>query len=117
MTDREAELNQALAALEAVFLARLPEKLAEIAAANRILRDHSADQANHQRLHRCLHNLAGSAGTFGFHEVGSQARALEQRLKALVHGEVWTSDQFVQTADDVDAYLRLAQSFIPAQGA
>ena len=111
--DREAELNEALRALEGVFLAKLPDKLGEITTANQRLKDDPTDRENLTTLHRALHNLAGSAGTFGFHEIGTHARSLEQRIKACLHGEHWDSTQFTTFAQDVDAYVRLSGKFIP----
>lgn len=113
--DREAELNAALRALEGVFLAKLPDKLGDITAANQRLKDDPEDRDNLTTLHRSLHNLAGSAGTFGFHEIGSHARVLEQRVKACLHGEAWESAQFTSFAQDVDAYVRLSEKFLPVE--
>ncbi|MBI3713179.1 MAG: Hpt domain-containing protein [Burkholderiales bacterium] len=113
--DREAELNEALRALEGVFLAKLPDKLGDITVANQRLKDDPADRDNLTTLHRSLHNLAGSAGTFGFHEIGTHARALEQRIKACLHGENWESAQFSAFAQDVDAYVRLSGKFLPVE--
>ena len=40
-----------------------------------------------QALHHALHRLAGSAGTFGFPQLGHQARALERRLADHLDGK------------------------------
>lgn len=42
------------------------------------------DQGALEDLHRMLHSLAGSAGTFGMPALSQQARAIEHRLQDLV---------------------------------
>lgn len=113
--DREAELNEALRALEGVFLSKLPDKLGEISRANQRLKDQPEDRDNLTTLHRALHNLAGSAGTFGFHEIGTHARALEQRIKACLQSEAWQAPQFHAFAQDVETYVQLSQQFLPVE--
>lgn len=45
-----------------------------------------------QTLHKALHQLAGSAGTFGFEQLGRQARRLEQKVAStLGHPELSTT--------------------------
>lgn len=39
-------------------------------------------------LHKALHTVAGSAGTFGFGVLGQECRRLEQTLRLLVDGGV-----------------------------
>lgn len=77
-----AELQARLAELQEIFHQQLPGKIDELQSAWRALSaqwtpDHLS------QLHRLCHSLAGSAGTFGAHEVSQQARMLEQRLKQI----------------------------------
>jgi HPt (histidine-containing phosphotransfer) domain-containing protein len=55
--------------LQAEYRAELPDKLARLRAL--------LAEGNLKELHRALHTLAGSAGSFGLREVGEAARAAE----------------------------------------
>ncbi|MBX9869316.1 MAG: Hpt domain-containing protein, partial [Burkholderiaceae bacterium] len=77
MTDKADSLQKALHALEVVFAAKLPSKLLEIETAFNQVVKQPTDKGALSLLHRLLHTMAGSAGTFGFDEVGMQARELE----------------------------------------
>lgn len=73
-------LQQQLALLAQMFAARLETDLPEIAASGGLLqRATSGEQSQEQLLilRQQLHKLAGAAGTFGFAELGLQARELE----------------------------------------
>ena len=66
MLDKQDSLHEKLRALEQVFLQKLPSKFDEIFDA---LNQYIADAKNKEALgllHRHLHTMAGSAGTFGF---------------------------------------------------
>ncbi|MBC3875772.1 diguanylate cyclase [Undibacterium flavidum] len=89
MDDRDQELNDALQALAQVYIAKLPAKLAEIETSAQRFQADPTDRENFIVLHRLLHTMAGSAGTFGFPDVGDQARDLEVRLKNYISGETW----------------------------
>ena len=69
-----------LRALAANYAAELPGKLDEIASMLRCACRDGADAAGVQVLHRQLHNLNGSAKTFGFPAVSDAARQLEHAL-------------------------------------
>ena len=105
MTDRDQELNDALKALAQVYLAKLPAKLEEIAAATRQFRVDATDRENYILLHRLLHTMAGSAGTFGFPEMGESARELEKKIKEYIAGDAWTPSQITEFCSQVDQYL------------
>jgi diguanylate cyclase (GGDEF)-like protein len=49
--------------------------------------------------------MAGSAGTFGFDEVGMRAHALEARLKPALAGMAWGQAEFQQFSSDLTSYL------------
>lgn len=109
MDEKSQRLQEALLALEIKFTEKLPSKLLEIEQA---LAPFVADPKDMQALvllHRLLHTMAGSAGTFGFDELGAQARALESRLKALLAGTSWSAPELEQFSKDAHAYLLTAQ--------
>lgn len=108
MEDKLDSLQDALRALEVMFAAKLPSKLVEIedALAQFIL--HPKDAGALALLHRVLHTMSGSAGTFGFDEVGAQSRLLEVRLKPLLSGVTWSDAELNDFARDVRTYLSTA---------
>ncbi|MFZ6801509.1 diguanylate cyclase [Undibacterium sp. Di24W] len=114
MTNRDDELNEAIRALGQLFLAKLPAKLSEIESATQRFQNAPDDRENFALLHRSLHTMAGSAGTFGFPEMGAQARTLEMQLKAYVSGEVWNEDTVKAFCQQVTDYLNFAESQMSA---
>lgn len=80
------DLDAALLAIQAAYTKKLPERLHEINTTLQHCLDephidaHSADLAMH------LHKLAGSAGTFGFAELGRRATELEILLDSYLKG-------------------------------
>lgn len=105
MNDRDQELNDALQALAQVYIAKLPSKLAEIETAKLRFQTDPSDRENFILLHRLLHTMAGSAGTFGFPEMGEVARALESRIKEYIAGKIWDADQIKDFCAQIDRYL------------
>lgn len=101
-------LEAALHALELMFVSKLPAKLIEIEEALDQLVRKSTDLEAIKLLHRLLHTMAGSAGTFGFPEMGLQAKELEARLKPLLTDASWNNVEFSQFADDVRAFMATA---------
>jgi HPt (histidine-containing phosphotransfer) domain-containing protein len=78
MTDaKSTALQDKLAARREAYRDALPNRLAEIASCWDRIRHGSGDVATMRRL---VHNIAGSAGTFGFSALGDKARELEQIL-------------------------------------
>jgi HPt (histidine-containing phosphotransfer) domain-containing protein len=82
-TGADLDFFERLAELNDKFARSLPQTLGRLAAVR-----HAFDAAQPQpelveQLLAVLHTLAGSSATFGFHMLGQQARALEQRLRVL----------------------------------
>ena len=77
------DLQQALDLFRTQFAEQLPARLSEVADR---LAAWQADPSSDDRLrelHRVLHRLAGSAGTFGMPAFGEACRAIELRLEEL----------------------------------
>jgi len=90
------DLQQALDLFRAQFAEQLPVRLAE---ARERLAEWRAEPENDETLrglHRVLHRLAGSAGTFGMPEFGSACGDIELQLDAML-------ERPVRTTADVDA--------------
>ena len=74
------ELAAAIRALGDIFIGRLPATITamqEQLASGNLAPD---DLTVWQTLHRQLHTIAGSAGSFGYAQLGLSARTLEHRL-------------------------------------
>ncbi|MFC0351549.1 diguanylate cyclase [Undibacterium danionis] len=109
MPTKDEDLNEAIRALGQLFLAKLPAKFLEIETAIQRFQSTPEDRENFSLLHRSLHTMAGSAGTFGFPEMGEQARILETQLKNYVAGEVWSQSARDAFCDQVRNYLTVAR--------
>lgn len=73
-----SDLSTQLAELTQAFKARLESQLQSMSDRSReLLGQPTADATNLAELRAQLHKLAGSAGTFGFTDLGTEARALE----------------------------------------
>lgn len=72
--------HAALAAVIAGFTVRLPERVAELAAAVELARH--GDAAAVARARSLAHRLAGTAGSYGHDGAGRHAAAIEDQLAA-----------------------------------
>jgi HPt (histidine-containing phosphotransfer) domain-containing protein len=106
-----AELEARLAELQVIFHQQLPGKVDELQAVWRALSEQWTTD-NLSQLHRMCHSLAGSAGTFGAHEISQQARTLEHRLKQLAGetGETSTATQ-QQLTQQIEALTQSAKNW------
>ena len=77
---QDSGISSKLSRMREAYRERLATELSDIRALAESTIGDGADEGI-PSLHQRLHKLAGSAGTFGFHELGTQARALEQQLK------------------------------------
>jgi diguanylate cyclase (GGDEF)-like protein len=112
LTDRDQELNDALKALAQVYIAKLPAKLEEIVVSTQQFQHDPSDRENYILLHRLLHTMAGSAGTFGFPQMGELARELEKTIKEFIFGKAWNSNQIIDFCQKVKDYV---DEFMPSQ--
>lgn len=89
--------------LELIFISRLPGKMLEMQQVMQKCIGERANQQNLHLLHRLLHSLAGSAGMFGFVELGLRAQALEITVKTLIDLPDWTESELEQISQGLDA--------------
>jgi len=87
MNDKQLEKYQKLHRLQMKYISELPDRLSVI-----LLQWEQFNKTKQAglivELSREVHNLAGSAGTFGFSKLSEQARALEKTLRQFNAGEV-----------------------------
>lgn len=79
-----ASVSDGLAQLSKIFVGQLPRRVADISAQLKILLGELWDITHLEHVHRQVHGLTGSAGTFGLPRVSDAARPLEQELKRLL---------------------------------
>ena len=79
------DVSSRLAELRERFAARAADDLKELERRALVMQDQGFDQTVVADVCARLHRLAGSAGTFGFPELGEAARSLEKMLKARAH--------------------------------
>jgi len=84
-----------LRALQQRFADRLPDRLAELQRAAQAATGSTRSSAERAELHRLLHMLAGSSGSFGFVSLGACARRGEELLRHPGH-DVGAVDASVQ---------------------
>lgn len=76
MDDVQARLQ----ALRESYAKQLPDKMTAIQTHWHLLQA-TWDWQTLEQLHRLIHSIAGSGGSFGFHVLGNQAREIEIELK------------------------------------
>ena len=108
MSDKNDSLQEKLRALEAIFLQKLPSKFDEITETLQQVVERPDDHEAMVVLHRHLHTMAGSAGTFGFAEIGAQARLFESTLKPHLEGLPWNADELAAYSNEVKQYFAYA---------
>jgi diguanylate cyclase (GGDEF)-like protein len=84
VNEKAANFQEKFQALRENYVAGLNEKLAQIEDLWKDLAREQWEQERVETLHRYAHSLIGSGSTFGFHEISSAARALDNELKALL---------------------------------
>jgi HPt (histidine-containing phosphotransfer) domain-containing protein len=99
----EDSLTNKLHELALQFASRLPGKMLEMQQMMQKCISEGPNQQNLHTMHRLLHSLAGSAGIFGFVELGLRAQALEITIKALVDLPHWPESELEQIAQSLDA--------------
>lgn len=80
--DKNAEIALKLQALRDDYAARLPVEIQSLRDLVSDLSDPDLQRHSLDQLSRKLHKLAGSAGSFGFPELGKQAKKLELQAQA-----------------------------------
>ena len=103
MSRSKLELLQFIEVQRADYRRTLPEKMVRIEALWQDVRQATKAQGELMALERLAHNLHGTAGTFGFHDLSHAGHALEQLIRALLDaGAPPTSAQQLQIAEEIN---------------
>jgi chemotaxis protein histidine kinase CheA len=102
------DLQEAMKRFRDEFAAQLPQRLQEARELLAACRAAPGDDERLRALHRSVHKLAGSAGTFGMREVSMQARAIEDQLDVLLTQEGRDADAF-------DGVAAMVEALVPAR--
>ncbi|WP_206047312.1 response regulator, partial [Noviherbaspirillum denitrificans] len=113
----EAGFEASLRAIEEAYVAGLPGRLQDIENALQRCLDEPDTTAHYDALALQLHSLAGSAGTFGFSELGFRATDLEIRMSAFLKEREHEPGAFTPIATGIGAFLRWAVSNAKSKGA
>lgn len=101
----QAKLN----ALQDKFKASLPARLSEIQQVWKSVQAAAKVSEDLDILHRLVHTLTGSAGTFGYRKLSRDSRALEILLKGLIsHPEVNPDENSRQIQEMIRGLVKLA---------
>lgn len=86
-------LEEKLFVLNSLFAAKLPSKIAVIEDVWQQCTLAPLDKVHWKKLHRLLHTLAGSSGSFGFNELGARAKKVEHAVSTLMQSDGNGSEQ------------------------
>jgi len=81
------------------FSAQLPMRLKAIDDSLQACKEQPADEVRRQDLYRLLHSLGGTAGSFGFAQLGLDARIIESEVAALAQCSSWSEQEMAHIAD------------------
>jgi HPt (histidine-containing phosphotransfer) domain-containing protein len=104
------DFEEAMKRFQREFAAQLPARLGEAEQLLAACREAPVDDARLLGLHRCVHKLAGTAGTFGMPEVSREARAIEDVLDSLLARAGRDRAAFDTAAGMLDALAQRARA-------
>ncbi len=105
----DEEFHARLAALGQKFAATVPVTLDKIARALAACEaSFPPDASQLDVLHELLHGVAGSAGTFGFGELGQQCRRVEQMVRVVISAHPVPAAEWAPVAQEVKRLLAWA---------
>ena len=101
--EKQKRLQEKLLKVRHKYAAQLPVKIQHIKASWEHLSQKSWDQKYLKDLHLAIHSMAGSAGTFGFNQLGRTARILETLLLRVLENNKTPS---LEQRDQIHIFLR-----------
>lgn len=116
MSSEKSSFELHLEKLKGEYKAQLPDKIATIAKDWEILSS-SWQPELMVTLHRNIHSLIGTSGTFGFNDISKTARELEDRIKPLLAQKDETYSAEIELSTAVDHLLhKLVNLIDPSSG-
>ena len=110
MANSTLEFHEKLRIMAESYAERLPDKLSDIDEVWHHL-ETQCDKDQLDVLHRMVHGLTGSGKTFGFSELGVEARLLEQILKNQIKlGQPFGEAQCIEIKKHIGALHQIAES-------
>ena len=105
--------SDALTELRRQFAAQLPSRLDDIRSQFQTLTPTAWHPTDAKELHRKIHSLTGSAGTFDMQPISDMARDLENRLATRLNtGDTPTESEWQTFGADLDRLEQLAQTLL-----
>jgi diguanylate cyclase (GGDEF)-like protein len=115
MDTQAQSLEEAITELRKVFLAGLLKELDTLATSWKLAQLVPPELENLKNCHRHFHSLSGTAGTFGYPELGQVARQMELLLKpTLLRPSGLTPDEVHQVNDGLKTIKKLADEALLA---
>jgi len=119
MEKKRESLQAKMERLRRSFLAELPERLDEIDTDFQGLVQQPNEPRFHKELHRKVHNIKGTAASFGLYELSQAAIKAESLLKRIQDGKVSTDDGLLANLRPMLQELReqtdiVTQSYTPS---
>jgi chemotaxis protein histidine kinase CheA len=102
-----SDFQQALQAFRAEFAQQVPARVAEARDRLQACCSDPGNDALLRELHRSIHKLAGSAGTFGMARLGDAAHAIELQIETLLARGQRTAADFQALVPGVEALAAL----------
>ena len=104
----EQQFADAFRELTLLFQTSLPERLVEIEAAWDQAKLAGARREGIRKLHRLLHSLVGTSGTFGFKQLSEKARSIEYTVEALMATDMFSDENLNQLAFELGELRAMA---------
>jgi len=113
MTSSKPGIQARLAALQAVFIGQLPDKIDAVNKFWKSIREQGWEKENSRGLRILVHGLAGTAGTFGLHSVSNAAKHVDRYLS-----DIFASEQMptIEQLNQIEALLDTLIDEIPKPG-
>lgn len=111
MVESKPDIEAQLRALRDAYIAKLPAKVDELWSDWRVFIAAPWNAASAAELHRMLHSLAGSSGTFGLSEMTHTARKAEELLKLTVERQQHlTAEESAELGRQLDTLKAMAET-------
>jgi diguanylate cyclase (GGDEF)-like protein len=81
------DVRDKLKALRDSYIKSLPLKLNDVNDIYGRIKDGAHGEADIANMHRLVHSIAGTSASFGYKEIGDNARRLEQLLKGIIEND------------------------------